>query len=213
VHYLYPNSVTAQLVAAMATLSRVVPYVDVPLQHAHPAVLARMRRGGSAESHLRLLERFRRALGDPAIRSTLIVGFPGETDAEFDLLVEFVRAARLAHLGVFTYSHEAGTPAAGLDDDVPREVKLARRERLIEVQRDVVLERHRALVGRETCVLVEGAHPETEHLLVGRMATQAPDVDGHVLLNDGTAAPGQFVRVELTGIAGVELVGAIRGQA
>ncbi len=208
-HYLYPNTITPRLIETMARLTRVVKYVDLPLQHAHRATLARMRRGGSGAAHLRLLERFRRAMPDVAIRTTMIVGFPGETDDEFAGLREFVAEARFDHLGVFTYSHEEGTTAGGLNDDVPSDVKERRREQLMELQSGIVAEANRAYVGRRVDVLVEGPHPETERLLVGRMSTQALDVDGQVLINDGLARPGQIVPVELTETAGYDLVGRI----
>lgn len=211
VHYLYPNTVTSALIEAMARLSRVVPYVDLPLQHAHPDTLRRMRRGGSAESHLALLARFRAAMPEAALRTTLIVGFPGETAEEFEALAAFVREARFDHLGVFTYSHEEHTTAHDLEDDVPEAVKRSRRERLMEIQREIAFAKGDALLGETVEVLVEGAHPETEHLLVGRLPTQSPDVDGQVLLNDGSADPGRFVRAEITGRAGYDLVGRILG--
>ena len=214
VHYLYPNTVTSELIDTMAALPRVVDYVDMPLQHAHPDVLRRMRRGGSAESHLRLLARFRAAMPEGALRTTLIVGFPGETETEFEALLAFVEEARFDHLGVFTYSHEEGTGAHALADDVPDEVKQERRARLLMRQQEIVAERLATRVGNTVEVLVEGAHPETEHLLVGRMPTQAPDVDGTVLLNDGPpASPGTFARVELTDVAGYDLVGRILDAA
>jgi ribosomal protein S12 methylthiotransferase len=213
VHYLYPNTVTDRLIETMASAKRVVPYVDMPLQHAHADTLKRMRRGGSAESHLALLDRFRTALPGAAMRTTLIVGFPGESDAEFDALTEFVETARFDHLGVFTYSHEDGTAAYGADDDVPHQVKEERRDRLMSLQQRIAFEKNEARVGAMTEVLIEGAHPETEHLLVGRQATQAPDVDGQILLNDGYAEPGTFARVEITETAGYDLVGRIVGAA
>jgi len=211
-HYLYPNTITQQLIDTMAALPRVVDYVDLPLQHAHPAMLKRMRRGGSGETHRKLLDRFRAAMPDGALRSTFIVGFPGETEEEFAALLEFVGDVRFDHLGVFTYSHEENTPADGLDDDVPAEVKQERRERLMELQSGIAVEINQAHVGRTVEVLVEGAHPETEHLLVGRTRGQALDVDGQVLINDGHAAPGSFARVELTDVAGYDLVGRVVGS-
>lgn len=210
-HYLYPNTVTEDLIDTMARLPRVVPYVDIPLQHSHPAVLARMRRGGSAESHLRLLRRFREAMPDAALRSTLIVGFPGEIEEEFEHLLEFVGAAELDHLGVFSYSHEERTFAVELRDDVDGSIKQQRLERLMQHQQRLTFDRLQRWVGRRAEVLVEGAHPETEHLLVGRLAGQAQDVDGQVLINDGFADPGSFVSVELTGTAGYDLVGRVTG--
>ncbi len=210
-HYLYPNTITQKLIDTMASLPRVVDYVDLPLQHAHPAMLKRMRRGGSGESHLRLLERFRAAMPEGALRSTFIVGFPGETDEEFAALLDFVAQARFDHLGVFTYSHEESTPAFGAEDDVPVEVKEQRRDHLMELQRDIAIDANQRRIGDTVEVLVEGAHPDTEHLLVGRTRGQALDVDGQVLINDGTADPGEFVRVELTETAGYDLVGRISG--
>lgn len=209
VHYLYPNTVTDRLIAAMAQAERVVKYVDMPLQHAHAQTLSRMRRGGSAESHLRLLERFRTAMPDAALRTTLIVGFPGESDAEFETLLDFIREARFDHLGVFTYSHEDSTAARELADDVPADVKAERRDALMELQQSIVLERHRDRLGDVVEAVVEGPHEETDLLLKARMSTQAPDVDGQILINDGVAAPGSFVRVELTEVAGYDLVGRI----
>lgn len=212
VHYLYPNTITDELVSTMARLPRVVDYVDLPLQHAHPATLKRMRRGGSAESHLELLGKFRAAMPTVAMRTTLIVGFPGETDQEFDALERFVEDAAFDHLGVFTYSHEEHTTAIELDDDVPEPVKHARRERIMESQQRIVLDRHRERIGTTVDVLVEGPHPETEHLLVGRAPWQAPDVDGQIWINDGFARPGSLVRVELTEVAGYDLLGKIVGR-
>lgn len=212
VHYLYPNTVTDRMIAAMAGLPKVVPYVDMPLQHAHPEVLKRMRRGGSADSHLRLLERFRAAMPQAALRTTLIVGFPGETAEEFATLESFVREAGFDHLGVFTYSHEDGTSAAELADDVPEEVKAERRDRLMELQQEIALDHLEAKVGETVEVLVEGTHPDTDLLLVGRMATQAIEVDGQVLINEGSARPGLFLSVELTEVAGYDLVGRIVGD-
>ena len=227
VHYLYPNTVTDRLIEAMADRPRVVKYVDMPLQHAHPETLRRMRRGGSSSDHLALLARFRDAMPSVALRTTLIVGFPGESEEEFDALLEFVEAARFDHMGAFTYSHEESTTAGALEDDVPREVKEERRERLMTLQQRIAVEKNAARVGTSLEVLVEGAHPETEHLLVGRTCGQAPDVDGQILINDGFvvdasagdtrlvahARPGSFATVECTETAGYDLVGRIVGAA
>ncbi len=209
IHYLYPNTVTDRLISAMAELPKVVNYVDIPLQHADPAVLSRMLRGGSAESHGKLLARFRNRMADPAFRTTLIVGFPGETDGEFRNLLEFIREVRFDHVGVFTYSHEESTSAHELPDDIPEERKEERRDEIMELQAGIVTSRNRERVGRTVEVLVEGVHPETEHLLTGRTSGQSQDVDGQVLINDGSAEPGSFREVELTDTAGYDLVGRI----
>ena len=172
-----------------------------------------MARGGSAESHARLLEKFRRAMPDVTLRTTLIVGFPGESETEFEALLEFVREMRFDHLGVFIYSHEDQTPARHLEDDVPAPIKQERRERLMAAQQEIAFRRNADRVGHTVEVLVEGAHAETEHLLVGRTSGQALDVDGQILINDGTARPGEFVEVLLTETAGYDLVGRIVGRA
>jgi len=211
VHYLYPNTITKRLLETMARGRRIVDYVDLPLQHAHPDTLRRMRRGGSAFSHLRLLSEVREIMPAVALRSTFIVGFPGETESEFEALLGFVRTVRFDHLGVFTYSHEDGTSAAGLEDDVPEALKQERRDRLMECQQRIAFERNHEWLRQRVEVLVEGAHADTEHLLVGRMSRQAPDVDGQVLINEGAADPGDFVTVELVETAGYDLVGRIVG--
>jgi ribosomal protein S12 methylthiotransferase len=207
--YLYPNSISERLVQTMAAISKVVGYVDLPLQHSASTMLRRMRRGGSADSHLRLIDRFRTAMPGAAIRSTFIVGFPGESEMEFEKLLGFIRRARFEHLGLFTYSHEEGTPAHELDDDVPARTKQERYDRAMACQQEIAFGKNREMIGRVVELLVEGPHPETDDLLTGRMSTQAPDVDGLVILNDGSARPGRFARVELTDVAGYDLIGRI----
>jgi ribosomal protein S12 methylthiotransferase len=211
--YAYPNHLHRSLLKAMAHCTRVVPYLDLPLQHAHPEILSAMKRGGSAESFLRLLDRARKAVPGLAVRSTFIVGFPGERREHFRLLMDFVREARFDHLGVFTYSREEGTAAHRLGDPVDQRTKRRRQERLLEVQQAISYEKNRTLVGRTVTVLVEGVSEESEHLLEGRLPTQAPDVDGKVLLNDGFAPSGSFARVKVTEAHPYDLVGAILGPA
>jgi ribosomal protein S12 methylthiotransferase len=207
--YLYPHTVTERLIETMARLSKVVEYVDIPLQHASSDMLRQMRRGGSSESHTRLVERFRLAMPGAALRSTFIVGFPGESEADFEELLDFIREVRFDHVGLFTYSHEEGTAAHTLPDDVPPALKRERYERAMECQQEIVFSKNRERVGSVVELLVEGPHAETEHLLTGRMRTQAPDVDGQVLVNEGMATPGSFVSVELTDVAGYDMVGRI----
>jgi len=213
VHYLYPNTLTDRMLSTMARLPCVVPYVDLPLQHAHGDTLARMRRGGSAEAHLRLLDRVRAAMPEVSLRTTFLVGFPGETEAEFDTLLGFLDEARFDHVGVFSYSHEEGTHGHALADDVRAEVKDERKSRLLARQQPIAYARNAARVGTRVEVLVEGVHPETEHLLVGRTRGQAREVDGQVLLNDGFAEAGRLVTAEITDTAGYDLVGAILGPS
>ena len=209
--YAYPNHLSDALLSAMAGSPRVVPYLDLPLQHAHAGILRAMKRGGSGRTFLKLLERARKAVPGLAVRSTFIVGFPGETRESFKALLDFAAEAEFDHAGVFTYSREEGTAAHALGDPVDPRTKRRRQERLLEVQQGVSLRKNRRLVGRTVTVLVEGACEETEHLLEGRMATQAPEVDGRVLINDGFAAPGAFAEVEISEAHPYDLVGGIVG--
>jgi ribosomal protein S12 methylthiotransferase len=211
--YVYPNKVHDSLLEIMGADNNIARYIDIPLQHASRQVLSRMQRGGSADAHLRLLERIRRHVHGVAIRSTMIVGFPGETEDDFRQLCAFVREARFDNLGTFTYSHEDGTVAHALEDDVPPRIKEERRGRLMEIQQEIALDRNRSQVGRIVTVLSEGTCPETEHLLQGRLEGQAPEVDGRVLINDGEAEPGRFVRVEITEAHPYDLVGRVIGPA
>jgi ribosomal protein S12 methylthiotransferase len=210
--YLYPNRVTDTLLEAMADCERVVEYVDFPLQSASRTVLQRMRRGGSRSELAALIKRMRRAVPGLAIRTTFITGFPGETDEEFRETLSFLRETEFNHVGVFTYSHEEGTAAFEMEDDVPAEVKEERRQQLLTAQEGVSLGHNRRLIGSTVEALCEGVCPETDLLLAGRLASQAPGIDGTVLINDGIAAPGEFVRVTITEAHPYDLVGAIDGR-
>jgi ribosomal protein S12 methylthiotransferase len=211
--YVYPNKIEDSLLEAMGRHPSVAAYIDIPLQHASRQVLARMRRGGSAEGHLRLLDRIRRFIPDVSIRSTLITGFPGETAADHAAALDFVRAARFDHLGAFTYSHEDHTTAFDLPDDVPDQVKEDRRGEVMALQEEIAAGRNRERVGRRLTVLCEGPCEETEHLLQGRHQGQAPEVDGRVLINDGSARAGEMVTVEITEAHPFDLVGRAVGPA
>jgi ribosomal protein S12 methylthiotransferase len=207
--YVYPNKIEDDLLRLMGERPNIASYIDIPLQHAARSVLARMRRGGSADSHLRLLERIRRFIPGVAIRSTMIVGFPGETEDDFLQMLTFVREARFDHMGAFVYSHEEHTPAGDLDDDVPDQVKEERREQIMAVQEEISAAGNAARVGSVATVLCEGVCPETEHLLQGRLEGQAPEVDGRVLINEGEAHAGQFVQVEITEAHPHDLIGRV----
>jgi ribosomal protein S12 methylthiotransferase len=211
VMYAYPNRVTPEFIDALAAGRRMARYLDLPLQHADAELLKAMRRGGSGDSHLRLLESLRRAVEGIALRTTLIVGFPGETEAQFRTLRSFVETARFDHLGVFTYSEEKGTPAAARADDVPAEVKEARRAEIMEVQERIALRRHRSLVGRTVEVLVEGRHEESDLLLSGRTEGMAPEIDGQVILTDTPRVlfPGEIVEARIDEAHPHDLVGAV----
>jgi ribosomal protein S12 methylthiotransferase len=208
VHYLYPGRISSGLLEALAGADRIVPYIDLPLQHADPEVLRRMRRPGDAESYLRQLEHLRKALPGAATRSGFIVGFPGETEQAFERLCAFVLEAGFDSVGVFTYSHEEGTHAGvGSEDDVPAELKEERRQRLEEICADVAHERALQRVGDEIEVLVEGETEDVPGALEGRWAGQSPEIDGRVLLEGAAgAAPGELVRARVTDGAPGELV-------
>jgi ribosomal protein S12 methylthiotransferase len=208
--YCYPNFVTDELLAAIASLEKVVNYIDMPLQHADDAMLRAMKRERSADALRRLLERVRAAIPGVALRTSFIVGFPGETDAAFAALVDFVREQKFDRVGVFTYSREENTAAYGLADQVSEGVKRRRRAELMEVAAEISLEKNRGLVGREIEVMVEGAAPGRATRLRARTSAQAPEIDGMVLLS-GEAEPGEIVRARIERATTYDLHGRILG--
>ncbi len=209
VMYAYPATVTDAILDAMAAEEKAVKYVDMPLQHASEAVLRRMKRPTGRGNLLGMVERVRARVPGVAFRTSFIVGFPGETDEEFQELLDFVAAARFDHLGVFTYSEEEGTASFDLPGRVPPKVKEARRRRLLGLQKRISLASNRRRVGERAEALVEGAHPDSDWLLKGRLATQAPEIDGAVVINEGSAPPGAFVTVEVTEAHPYDLVARI----
>jgi ribosomal protein S12 methylthiotransferase len=211
--YAYPTTLDLDLLRLMAREPRFVPYVDMPLQHSHPEILRRMRRGGSPERYLRLLEQARQLVPGIFLRTTFIVGFPGESEEHFEHLLDFVGRLEFDHLGAFVYSAEEGTPGAALDGAVPRAVAKRRWRRLLARQKPIALRRRRALVGKVLPVLVEGVSSESEHLLAGRHAGMAPEIDGRLLINDGVAPAGTIVEVEITDAFPSDLIGRIVGPA
>jgi ribosomal protein S12 methylthiotransferase len=202
--YAYPNKVTTRLLETIARHETIAKYLDVPLQHASPSVLKRMKRGGTPEVFLRLIEKARAMVPGIVLRSTFIVGFPGETAEDFKLLEEFIAAAKIDWLGVFGYSDEEGAAAFALDSalKVPKRTIEARRRRLMKLQQKISAKAKAAWVGREVDVLVEGESDETELLWQGRTALHAPEIDGKVLINDfgphETLVPGTFYRAQIT---------------
>ena len=174
-----------------------------------------MRRGVTRSGQERILDRVRRYVPDIAIRTTFIVGFPGETDEDFEELVDFVRAQRFERVGVFTYFQEDGTHAATLPDQVPEAVRLERQARLMSVQAEISRARNAELVGQVHTVLVDGPAEEDDRILAGRLFSQAPDVDGQVLLDeaDEDVKPGQFRQVRITGASDYDLVGLVIDEA
>jgi ribosomal protein S12 methylthiotransferase len=209
--YAYPTTLDDDLLKLMGSEERFVSYLDIPLQHSHPEILKAMRRGGSATRYLRLLERARELAPGVFLRTTFIVGFPGETDEHFAHLLDFVREARFDHLGAFVYSPESNTPSAELPGRVAPGIARRRHRQLLAAQKPIALASRRALVGRTLEVLVEGVSSETEHLLEGRHQGMAPEVDGRLLINDGYAPAGSYVDVEITDAFASDLVGRIVG--
>ena len=207
--YAYPTTLDRELLRLMGQEPRFCSYLDIPLQHSHPEVLTAMRRGGSAERYRRLLDEARELAPDVFLRTTFITGFPGETEEHFEHLLNFIEAVRFDHLGAFVYSPEEGTPGADLPNRVPRRVARRRWEKLLATQREIALERRQRLVGRRMTALVEGVCEESEHLLQARHHGMAPEVDGRLLINDGTASPGTFATVEITDAFADDLVGRI----
>jgi ribosomal protein S12 methylthiotransferase len=207
--YLYPTTVTEETVEAMATCDKVVPYIDLPLQHAADGVLRRMRRPGSRASYERLLLGLRQRLPNVTLRTTFITGFPGETKADFAELCDFVETVEFDHVGVFTYSHEEGTAAHDLGDDVPARTKAARQRKLMALQQKIVARRHRRRLGERVQVLVDGPSAEHELAWTGRLAGQAPDIDPIVYLTDGdpeVLRPGDLIEAEIVDSRGYDLV-------
>jgi ribosomal protein S12 methylthiotransferase len=193
----------------MAECEKVCRYIDLPLQHASADVLKRMRRPGDRRTYDRLLARLRNTIPDVTLRTTLIVGFPGETEEEFGELEQFVADTRFDHLGVFTYSHEEGTRAFERADDVPAAVKRKRRNSLMSRQKRIVGAAQKAKIGREVEILVDGPSPEHELVVQGRLRGQAPDIDPVVFLTDCDPAAyraGQLIRARVVGAQGYDLL-------
>jgi ribosomal protein S12 methylthiotransferase len=208
--YLYPTTIDDATLEAMAECGRICKYVDLPLQHASSPVLRRMRRPGTRQTYERLLARIRKRVPGVALRTTFIVGFPGETEGDVDELAAFMTEQQFEHVGIFNYSHEAGTRAHALDDGVPRQVKQARRDRLMKLQRRLVARRQRSRIGTRVRVLVDGPAAEHELILKARLPSQAPEIDGAVYLTDCDAAayaPGDLLDIAIVGARGYDLIG------
>jgi ribosomal protein S12 methylthiotransferase len=213
--YCYPNRLTDALIAAVAETAKVAKYIDLPLQHASAQVLKLMRRGSSGEHFLRLIERIRTAIPDVTLRTSFIVGFPGETEEDFKLLLSFVEAAQFDHLGVFLYSNEETSLSYALPGQVPSAVAGRRKRTLMALQRRISRRKLRQRVGRSFPVLVEGRAEETELLFRGRLESQAPGIDGQVLINDFEGAeprPGEFRWATITAAGDYDLVSRLEAR-
>ena len=207
--YAYPQRITGRFLEVMGTHPSICPYLDIPFQHAAERVLQAMGRSGSPTEFLRLVQWIRAHLPAITLRTTLMVGFPGETDDDAQELYDFVEEVRFQRLGIFAYSPEEGTAAARLGDAIPTRVKTKRLRKLAALQEKISLAYHRKLVGTTQPVLVEGPSPETELLLEGRLGSQAPEVDGRVLISSGFGRVGEIMPVRLTEAHPHELVGEI----
>jgi ribosomal protein S12 methylthiotransferase len=209
--YAFPGYVTDRLIDVMAAHPQILPYLDIPLQHAHPATLTRMRRPANVEWVHTTIAKMRRALPTLAIRTTFIVGYPGETEKEFQTLLDFVEELRFDHAGAFQFSFEPGTASEALGDPVPAEVKQERYNRLMELQQGISLQINQSLVGKTLDVLVEGFIKDTA---VGRSYRDAPEIDGTVLVEPderkrrvGSAEIGEIIPMKITGAMAYDLVG------
>ncbi|MGA9980810.1 MAG: 30S ribosomal protein S12 methylthiotransferase RimO [Candidatus Sulfotelmatobacter sp.] len=216
--YAYPNKITGKLLETIAAHEKICSYLDVPLQHASASVLKRMKRGGGADVFLRSIAKMRRTIPEVTLRTSFIVGFPGETEKEFEELCDFVREAQFDWMGAFAYSDQDGASAFGLDRKLsPREIE-RRRKHLLGIQRQISRKKKKALVGREFDLLLEGTSDESDLLLEGRTAMHAPEIDGKVFVNDFPAEdfseevgpqPGQFYRCQITEAHDYDLVAKI----
>jgi ribosomal protein S12 methylthiotransferase len=207
--YLYPTTIDEDMLAAMAECEKVCKYIDLPLQHASNPVLKRMKRPGTRQSYDRLLSRIRTRIPGVALRTTFIVGFPGESRDDVKELCGFVADHQFDHLGVFTYSHEEDTTAFELQDDVPAREKAARRNRLMSLQKQLVRKRQRARIGDRVRLIVDGPASDHDLVLRGRLASQAPDIDASVYLTDcdpSSLRTGAFVDAEIVGARDYDLV-------
>ena len=207
--YLYPTTITDATIEAIAASKKVVRYIDLPLQHAADPVLKRMKRPGTRASYERLLANIRARMPDVALRTTFIVGFPGETEADVAELLAFITAVGFDHVGVFTYSHEEDTSAFDLVDDVPAPENARRRRKVMAAQKKIVAARQQARVGSRARMVVDGPSPEHEWVFTGRLPGQAPDIDPLVYLTEAdpaTLSPGQFLEVEIVGAKGYDLI-------
>jgi ribosomal protein S12 methylthiotransferase len=213
--YAYPNKITGKLLETIAQNEKICSYIDVPLQHASPSVLKRMKRGAGAEIFLKSIEKMRRTIPDLTLRTSFIVGFPGETEKDFAELCEFVQAAQFDWLGVFSYSDEEGSAAYHLADKVPpREIE-RRRRKLMQLQRQISKKNKRKLIGRQFDVLALGPSEETELLWEGRTEMHAPEIDGKLFINDfgghEELLPGTFYRCEISEAHDYDVVAGIVG--
>jgi ribosomal protein S12 methylthiotransferase len=211
--YAYPNKITGKLLETIAKHEKICSYIDVPLQHASSSMLKRMKRGAGADIFLKSIAKMRQTIPNLTLRTSFIVGFPGETEEDFNELCEFVRAAQFDWLGVFSYSDEEGAAAFQLDEKVRNRTIEARRRKLMQIQKQISKKNKRKLIGKQLLVLALGPSEETEMLWEGRTELHAPEIDGKLFINDfgnrEELAPGAFYRCEITEAHDYDLVARI----
>jgi ribosomal protein S12 methylthiotransferase len=207
--YLYPTGVSDELLHLMADNQRIVPYLDIPMQHVNEKILRSMNRHYRSEQLYGTIDRIRTILPDIALRTTFLVGFPGETENDFLELETFLKSMNIDHVGVFPYANEEGAPSENFENQLPEEEKLKRCDYLLGVQADLSVAIQKKYLGRVESVLVEGLSSETDLLLEGRTRYQAPEVDGCVYINDGIASPGDIVQVKISDTQVYDLIGGI----
>jgi len=208
VMYAYPGYVTDRMIDVMAAHSKIVPYLDIPLQHADPGVLRRMRRPANIDWVHRTLAKMRQSIENLAIRTTFIVGYPGETEQEFQNLLDFIEEIRFDRVGAFQFSFEPGTYSEALGDPIPAEVKQERWEEVMVLQQGISLQKNQALVGKELEVLIEG---QGDGLSMGRTYRDAPEIDGLTIV-EGEIPIGEMVPVRITGAMTYDLSGVLAGE-
>jgi ribosomal protein S12 methylthiotransferase len=207
--YAYPDGITSELIELIATEEKICNYLDLPLQHIDDHILTQMNRHLDEKQTRELVQRLRDRIPDLTLRTSFIVGFPGETREQFDKLLTFVKEGHFERVGVFRYSREEGTTAAKLPEQVPARTKTSRLNKLMKAQARVSFGKNRSLVGRVEQVLVEGYSEETDLLLKGRSVRQAPDIDGQYLITSGVADVGEYVQLKITDSSEYDLIGEI----
>lgn len=209
--YLYPDEITDDLIGLMKSDPRICPYLDMPIQHIHDAMLRAMRRTTDRAHIVRTLTTLRERIPGVVVRTSLMVGFPGETEDQFEEMVDFIQAHPLDNIGIFKFSREEEAHAATLPDQIGEDVKQKRFERLAKTQMSMVRKRNRAYIGKRLRVLIDGHHPESRRLFCGRFYGQCPEVDGHVIINDARkdVAFGKLHDVEITDAADYDLIGRV----
>jgi ribosomal protein S12 methylthiotransferase len=206
-HYAYPTGLTPKVIAAMQDTPNVLPYLDLPLQHSHPDVLRAMNRPWQGRVNDQIIETLKTAIPDAVLRTTFIVGFPGETEEHFEHLREFVQRHEFDHVGVFTFSPEEGTPAYKLPNQLPQGIMDARRDALMEIQQPISLKQNQKSIAQAVDVLIEQQNPQTGEL-IGRSSRFAPEVDGLIYI-EGDARLGSMVKVQITDADVYDLYGYV----